>query len=187
MMALVSGLPNLISLLRIFFSVYAVYLIVKGKVFLGIVLFVLSALSDFFDGYLARKYNWITEFGKLIDPISDKVLVLSGFVLLAVKGLLPWVLVVLVAIREVGLTFYRLVVIHRCNVVIPAFWWGKCKTTVQMLTVALGLFFIIINFSVNLSPIGLILKKTINFLGLLSLFLSFYSGYLILSGKNGSH
>ena len=99
-------------------------------------IFVLAALTDFFDGYLARKHHWITDFGKFIDPVADKLLVLSTFVMLVHLELLPGWAVVIILARELSIDGLRLVAMTKQKVS-SAGKLGKIKTCSQMLLILL--------------------------------------------------
>ena len=94
--------------------------------------------TDFFDGKIARKYNLVTNFGKLWDPIADKALTGMAFVGLSLIGVVPWWATVLILAREIAVTALRFVVIRRSHGVMPASRGGKIKTALQAL--AAGLF-----------------------------------------------
>ena len=102
------------------------------------VLFVVAILTDSLDGMLARGLDLVTDFGKLVDPIADKVLVGGALVALTVLGELPWWVTALILVREVGITVYRFAVLR--DRVIPASRGGKAKTVLQALAVSLALF-----------------------------------------------
>ncbi|TLG16623.1 CDP-diacylglycerol--glycerol-3-phosphate 3-phosphatidyltransferase [Nocardia cyriacigeorgica] len=97
-------------------------------------LFGLAAITDRFDGQLARKYGLVTDFGKLADPIADKALIGSALIGLSVLGDLAWWMTIVICGRELGITLLRLVVVRRG--VIPAGRGGKLKTLVQSLAIA---------------------------------------------------
>lgn len=93
--------------------------------------FVVGAISDFFDGFLARKYNLVTNFGKLIDPLADKILVCAAFVYLTYVGMCPFWVTILILFREFMVTGLRQVAATQ-NYVIAADWCGKWKTGIQL-------------------------------------------------------
>jgi CDP-diacylglycerol--glycerol-3-phosphate 3-phosphatidyltransferase len=99
-------------------------------------LFVVAALSDRLDGYLARRMDQVTDWGKLADPIADKLLMGGTLVTLSALGDLPWWVTVVIGVRELGITALRLAVLR--YVVIPASRGGKVKTALQ--SVGIGLF-----------------------------------------------
>ena len=100
------------------------------------VVFAVAVITDRLDGSLARKHGMITDFGKLADPIADKMLVGAALIGLSMLGDLPWWVTVLILVRELGVTALRFAVLHRG--VIPASRGGKLKTLVQ--AIAIGMF-----------------------------------------------
>jgi len=98
--------------------------------------FCLLMFTDQLDGFLARRYEVITDFGKLADPIADKALMISAFVSLNILGELPWWVTAIVVVRELGITVWRMVLARQGNVV-PASKGGKLKTVLQTLAVFL--------------------------------------------------
>ena len=95
------------------------------------VLFIVASLTDLFDGKIARKYNLVTNFGKFMDPLADKLLVCSALICLIELGQLPaWVVIIIIS-REFIISGFRLVAADN-GVVIAASYWGKFKTTFQM-------------------------------------------------------
>ena len=102
----------------------------------ALALFVIASLTDFADGYIARKYNLITNFGKFMDPLADKILTISGMICLIELGRIPsWIVIIIVA-REFIISGFRLVAAEN-GVVIAANYWGKFKTTFQMIMIIL--------------------------------------------------
>ena len=103
------------------------------------VLFIVASLTDLFDGKIARKYNLVTNFGKFMDPLADKLLVCSALICLIELGQLPaWVVIIIIS-REFIISGFRLVAADN-GVVIAASYWGKFKTTFQMTAVILLIF-----------------------------------------------
>jgi CDP-diacylglycerol--glycerol-3-phosphate 3-phosphatidyltransferase len=142
-MAIPRQLPNAITVARIPLAiVFFVLLLLAGTNgsadlamrWVAGALFVLAISTDWIDGYLARRYEIVSDFGKLWDPIADKLLTGAGFLGLAILGEVPWWIVIIILIREWGITVHRLTIVHEH--VVAAAWMGKIKTTVQ--GVALG-------------------------------------------------
>ena len=102
---------------------------------LGLIIFLLAAITDFIDGYVARKYNMITDFGKFMDPLADKLLVTAAFLVLLENGLISgWVVFIILA-REFIVTGFRTIAASK-GVVIAAGWLGKIKTVVQFIMIS---------------------------------------------------
>lgn len=135
------NLPNQLTVLRLLLSVLFVIVFYSSgfaAAAAALFLFVLAALTDWADGYLARRYGLITVFGKIMDPVADKVMTLSAFFALASEGFFPFLLVVLVALREIVVTVSRIFRVTKGQV-IPAETLGKLKTVIQMGTIMLAL------------------------------------------------
>ena len=97
----------------------------------AMIIFVMASLTDMFDGKIARKYNLVTNFGKFMDPLADKLLVCSAMICLIPSGKLPTAVVIVIIAREFIISGFRLIASDN-GVVIAASYWGKVKTFVQM-------------------------------------------------------
>ena len=131
------NLPNKLSIVRVFcVPVITVLLYLNNdtcRIIAGAV-FILGSLTDLLDGHIARKYNLITDFGKFIDPVADKLLVLSTLVMLVRGGLMEAWVVIIVLCRELAVDGLRMVAVGQGKV-IAAGPLGKWKTTFQMVTI----------------------------------------------------
>ena len=116
----------------------------------AVVVFVVAAFTDRLDGQLARSWGLVTSFGKIADPIADKALTLSAFVLLSVNHRLWWWVTILIVVRELGITVMRFFMLRRA--VMAASRGGKIKTTLQMV----GLVGLLTPWSMLLLPVGLV-------------------------------
>lgn len=103
--------------------------------FIAFVLFVLASLSDFLDGYLARKLNLVTTYGKFMDPIADKLLVDATFIICGIRGLVPATVVVIMICRDLLIDALRQLAASK-GVVLAANMWGKVKTFAQMVALS---------------------------------------------------
>lgn len=133
------NLPNLLSLLRILLvPLLVVVLLTKfeGKEFVGLGLFLLAALTDFLDGFLARRNQQVTRLGKLLDPAADKILTSAAFISLVELGLAPaWMVVVIIA-REFAVSSLRSLAASE-NIVLGAIRSAKAKTVLQIISISL--------------------------------------------------
>lgn len=134
------NIPNALTILRlVLVPVFLVLLGSGGTVerWWALAVFVVASITDQVDGSLARSRNQITPFGTLMDPIADKALTLGAFVMLSVLGEIPWWITIVIAVRELGITALRGVLMRRS--IIPASMGGKIKTTLQMTAIILFL------------------------------------------------
>ena len=140
--------PNKLTLARILLVpiMLIVYLIkIPGEIF-GIplyslilnIIFIVGAITDKVDGYLARKNNQITTFGKFLDPIADKILVISAMLILVEMGNIPAWIPIIIITREFAVSGYRLIAVEKKGNVIAANKWGKLKTVTQMIAIILA-------------------------------------------------
>lgn len=132
------NLPNRLSMIRICsVPVITALLIADGYAWTGyaaLFLFIFAAITDFVDGHIARKYHLVTNFGKFIDPVADKLLTLSAMIMLSWQGQLPAWIVVAVLFREIAVDGLRLVAVEQGHV-IAAGKLGKIKTVCQMVMI----------------------------------------------------
>lgn len=133
--------PNKLTMLRVILIPFFVFFMLSsvagesGK-WIALVIFVVASLTDTLDGYLARRDNLVTNFGKFMDPLADKLLVCSALICLIQLGQLPAWMVIIIVSREFIISGFRLVAAEQ-GIVIAASYWGKFKTTFQMIAVVL--------------------------------------------------
>ena len=142
------NLPNKITVARILFIPLMIIIpffgldnILFGGVTLGnfivLIIFLIASFTDFLDGYLARKNNIVTTFGKFLDPIADKLLVLAALIMLVEQGIVPGWIPIIIAAREFIVSGIRMLAAGEGNV-IAASWLGKVKTVSQMVAISLA-------------------------------------------------
>lgn len=130
------NLPNKLTIFRVILVIPFVALLLAGFNWIPLFIFVIAALTDLIDGKIARKYGLITNFGKFMDPLADKLLVCSALICLIQLERIPaWIVIVIIA-REFIISGFRLIASDN-GVVIAANMWGKYKTTFQMIMVIL--------------------------------------------------
>lgn len=131
------NLPNKITIFRVcMIPVFLIFMLVPNIPYgnyIAVAVFAIACLSDALDGYLARKHNLVTNFGKFMDPLADKLLVCSALICFVELSYMPaWIVIVIIA-REFIISGFRLIASDN-GVVIAASYWGKFKTIAQMIT-----------------------------------------------------
>ena len=134
------NLPNKLTMFRVilipFFVVFLLVDITLYDKWIALAIFIVASLTDLLDGKIARKYNLVTNFGKFMDPLADKLLVCSALICLIELGTIPaWMVIVIIA-REFIISGFRLIASDN-GVVIAASYWGKFKTTFQIVMICL--------------------------------------------------
>lgn len=192
------NLPNKLTIFRVILvpiMVIIPFFNIKGE-WLGIpitywiinIIFVIASLTDKLDGYIARSKNQITTFGKFLDPIADKILVLAAMLMLVEMNKLPAWIPIIVITREFIVSGYRLVAVTKGGEVIAASIWGKIKTVTQMLAIILA-FLDIYEFgaflSTSLTGYSLILNIASTTIMFISVIATIFSGCdYVKNGKN---
>ena len=183
------NLANKLTIFRIILvpiMVVFAYIPINGDVY-GIAIpmlimeaiFIIASITDKLDGYIARSRNQVTTFGKFLDPLADKILVLSAMVILVEMGKLPAWIPIIVLAREFIVSGFRLIAVEKGGVVIAASVWGKIKTVTQMIAlisafVDIGAFFSFING--GLSGVHLIINIVTSVMMLVSTIATILSG-----------
>ena len=133
------NLPNKLTLFRVVLIPFFVFFLLAPYFeeygnYIAVAIFIVASITDFLDGKIARKYNLVTNFGKFMDPLADKLLVCSALIcLIQLESIPAWVVIIIIA-REFIISGFRLIASDN-GVVIAASYWGKFKTAFQMLTV----------------------------------------------------
>ena len=136
---------NILGMVNVFHSTLSVSWV------LAMIIFTIASITDFLDGYLARKYHLITNFGKFADPLADKLLVMTAFITLVGAGVIPMWIVAIIVYRELAVTGLRLLLVNDGEVLAAA-WPGKVKTATQMLAI---IFLLIDDFPVKGLPFSI--------------------------------
>lgn len=161
------NLPNKLTMLRMFLViVFVVFMCLPEKLnwakYVSLGVFILASITDFLDGYISRKKNLVTKFGKIMDPLADKMLVASGFILLATAGVIPAWMAVIIVLRDFFVTGLRNFGADS-NKDLAASLTGKVKTVFQLLAIILALvgtynFGDFVTQSLTMTPIELLIN-----------------------------
>ncbi len=132
-------IPNILTILRFIFIPIIIYFIFTGNYILGFIFFTISGITDILDGYIARKYNLISNFGKLMDPLADKLTQISVLASLVFVNIIPvWILAIVILkelIMVIGASF-----LYGKDVVVYSKWYGKLATVLFYLAIVISLF-----------------------------------------------
>ena len=135
------NLPNKLTILRVIMIPFFVFFLLSGvggsaSKWIALVIFAAASITDTLDGYIARRDNLITDFGKFMDPLADKLLVCSALICFVELDKLPAWMVIIIIAREFIISGFRLIAAEN-GVVIAANYWGKFKTVSQMIMIIL--------------------------------------------------
>lgn len=143
------NLPNKLTIIRVilvplmviipFFNIQGEWLNIPITFWLIDAIFIIASITDKLDGYIARSRNQVTTFGKFLDPLADKILVLAAMIMLVEFSKLPAWIPIIVLAREFIVSGYRLIAVEKGGKVIAASVWGKLKTVTQMLAIIIAL------------------------------------------------
>ncbi len=152
------NLPNKLTLLRVilipFFALFLLWQFTDFNILIALIIFAAASITDLFDGKIARKYNLITDFGKFLDPLADKALVMAALVIFVELGWCSSVPVIIILFREFAVSALRLVVKSGDGTVVAAGWFGKIKTAFTMAAL------VIILLLKGLEPLGIVFPFT---------------------------
>ncbi len=132
------NLPNKLTILRIILvpiMVIIPYFGIPNALIIADIIFIIASITDKLDGTIARKNNQVTNFGKFLDPIADKILVLAAMIMLVEYGKIPGWIPIIILFREFVVSGYRLIAAEKSGQVIAASVWGKLKTVTQMIAI----------------------------------------------------
>jgi len=186
------NIPNILTILRIILGFIVPMILLYGDLnarILAAVLFAIAGATDYLDGWYARKYNLVTKLGKILDPIADKIIILSCFFVLSSLTHLDvfsfwWV--VPIFLREVLITVIRLIFLVKSKpLVIAASWSGKAKTTIQFMTLPVAYFIFMFRYYGN-SPLAPWTDYILIALLIASVFFTLQSGWSFFY-KNWKH
>lgn len=171
-------IPNILTVLRFFLIPFAVYYLINDQFILAIIFLTLSGLTDVLDGAIARKFNFITNFGKLIDPLADKITQLSLLGTLVLKNIIPLWILVIVLVKEAamvaGASF-----LYGKDLVVSSKWYGKASTVLFYLAIVLSMVFRDLQIQTSLDLIIYYIALAMTIFSLVMYFREFYmQGYL---------
>ncbi len=135
------NIPNMLSIARICLVFVFIALFFTGNIYAALFVFLLAGATDVVDGYLARRNNWITNLGKILDPFADKLMQCTVLVSLCVKGYIPLWFVIPFFVKEILTLLLGAIVIKRRSVAVVSRWYGKLTVCVFYLTIVASIVF----------------------------------------------
>ena len=132
------NIPNILSVIRILLVGVFVYTFFFVSEYVALVVFFLAGATDVIDGYLARRNNWITNIGKILDPVADKLMQCTALVCLYIKEMIPLWFVIPFFVKELFTLIMGLIVLNRRSVVVVSKWYGKATVCLFYATIALS-------------------------------------------------
>ena len=171
-------IPNILTVLRFFLIPFILLFLVNDEFILAIVFLTISGITDILDGTIARKFNFITNFGKLIDPLADKITQLSILWMLVSKNIIPLWILVIVLLKEAtmvaGASF-----LYGKELVVSSKWYGKASTVLFYLAIVLSMIFRDLQIQTSIDLIIYYIAVTMTIFSLVMYFREFYmQGYL---------
>lgn len=134
------NIPNILTVIRfLLIPVFAHYLYIENFA-VAVFIFVLAGITDIMDGFIARKFHLITNWGKLADPLADKLIQITALILLSIQHRIPIMILVIVAAKEIFMVIGSILVYRKNNKVVSANWYGKMATVILFLAIVLTLF-----------------------------------------------
>lgn len=131
------NIPNILTVARFVLIPIFGYYLINEHFFVAVSLFLIGGITDILDGYIARKYKLITSFGKLADPLADKLMQITALVILTRQGLIPMAFLIIVIAKELFMALGSISLYKKENVVVQANWYGKLATVVFFLVIVL--------------------------------------------------
>lgn len=179
-------LPNQLTILRIILSPVFLFLFLSDVIWMkqvSVAIYIVAALSDWYDGWLARKFNYITSWGKFWDPLADKILTSAAFIGFAAVGLIPWWMVIIIVGRDVVITLLR-VFSDMKSYSFTTSYYAKWKTLLQMIFLYYLLILYVAQFTPEINSIygetisAMLNEQLIFFVALIITIITFHSGLL---------
>lgn len=132
------NIPNILSIIRILLIFVFVYtFFALDNLYVALIIFLVAGATDIIDGFLARRYNWITTLGKILDPVADKLMQFAALICLLIKGLIPWWFAAVFFLKECTILGAGLLVIKRRDVAVVSKWYGKVAVCIFYATIAI--------------------------------------------------
>lgn len=131
------NIPNILTAIRFVFIPFFGYYLYNERYTVAMILFLLAGVTDVLDGIIARKFNMVTSFGKLADPLADKLMQLTALTILTIQDIIPLPVLIIVVAKESFMIIGSILIYKKVNFVVQADWYGKFATVVFFLAIVL--------------------------------------------------
>ena len=174
--------PNILTIIRFLLIPFIIYFLAINQYIVGVILFIISGITDVVDGAIARKFNFITDFGKLMDPLADKLTQISVLATLMIKELIPvWILAIVIAKEAVMIAGAYF--LYGRDVVVSSKWFGKLATVLFFIAIVCSCFISYWNMSIDVNNPLPDFAQYIYYLALVSSIFSLVMYFLTFSKK----
>lgn len=130
--------PNTLTIIRFFLIPFILYFVAKDNYIAAAIILAISGITDVADGYIARKFNFVTDFGKLVDPLTDKLTQISTLISIVIKGIIPlWILTIFI-VKEIAMICGASFLYGR-NLVVSSRWYGKLATVILYIAIFISM------------------------------------------------
>ncbi len=133
------NIPNIMTVMRFLIIPFLGYYLLKEQYYVAGMLFLVGGITDVLDGFIARKFNMITSFGKLADPAADKLMQITALSVLTLQEKIPIVIVIVVVAKELFMSLGS-IILYKKNIVVSANWYGKMSTVIFFIAIVLFIF-----------------------------------------------
>ena len=165
------NLPNILTILRLLLVPVFCVLLINGDIYAAVAVYLIASVTDFFDGYLARKYKQITTFGKFMDPTADKLLQVAALVILTFQHAIPIYITAVILVKELLIAIGGILLYRRYKIYASADWYGKAATVLFYIAIVavilkfpseqIALIMVIVAFALSLFAFAMYLVRYI--------------------------
>ncbi len=131
------NIPNILTTIRFILVPVFAYFLYESQYILSVIILAVAGITDYLDGHIARKYNMITSWGKLADPLADKLMQLTALIILGIKNKIPFFVVIIVLLKEIIMVIGSVLLLKQNKFVVSANWYGKVTTVILYFAVTL--------------------------------------------------
>lgn len=171
------NVPNILTTLRFFMVPFFAYYLYMQQYSVSVIIFIIAGITDILDGYIARKKDIVTKWGKLADPLADKLMQLTALVMLTIHKIIPGIFLVIMLIKELTMVAGSIKLYKKDNVVVSANWYGKFATVVFYVAIVVTMVFKILGLNGVIPSIIVIILILITLFAMIYAFIKYVFVY----------